>query len=854
MSKTIPCALTAITTLALTTSLASAVTYDGPATGSWNIPAHWDTGSVPSSTEPVLIDARAQNSTVELNINTTIGSLQIAIGDTLQLNNSFDLIVGPTTSVDNNGTIITQASSGTTVLNVQGFAIQGTGEIILNHPTVAQILTTDQVLLHDTAHTIRGAGRILNNTGGMNNLGSIIAQGATALTINPNAQGYTQSDTATLRAEGTGGLTFDDGTFTLGQSTIDILDGSRLTTSSGTEIIGGRFATTGSGFVQTANGTIFDAITLNTGARLNHLNVHDVTVRNGLTNNGTWQYQASSSSSITTFEGNQTITGTGEIVLNHPTVAIINTDGSTVTNAAGHTIRGTGNILSNVGSMINDGTIRADAASALTIDPDASGFTNSNAANLEATGTGGLTFAAGDFNLNSSTVNINNGSRLTLSPGTNIIGGTLQTSGSGHVITANTASLNAVTIAAGSLVNHLNVDDVDITNGLTNNGTWQFQASNSSSILNFIGSQTISGTGEIVLNHPSVAILRADAGSTITNDANHTIRGTGNLLNNTSGMLNLGTIIAQGPNALTIDPDATGFTTEGTLRAEGTGGIDFAEGEHTFVNTTLDILDGSRADALTNATLIDLDLVGSGTGTFHANNNSTFVRPTITSGTVNQPNVADATIQGGLTNHGIWHLDGFNVVTILIFDGSESIAGTGEITLSNSGVNAIRAATDVTITHGPDHTIRGAGNLLSNSSGMDNAGTIIAQGSIALVIDPSNLGFNNTGTLRAEGTGGLTLEDGLFTLNNTTTQVLDGSKITLASGAHLANGTLETLGSGQVITATGTTFQTMTITPGSVVNQNNSHQVAIVDSLTNNGTWNVNGFNIPTTITLSGTS
>ncbi len=824
--------------------------YVGPTSGTWSNATLWDTGLVPDASDDVLIDARAQISTVSLDVNATVRSLQIAIGDTLEFNNGIDMVVGSASSLDNNGSIQLSPFSLTSVLEVQGFGIQGTGEIFLSNGFAR--LVGQGVMLHGTAHTIRGGGRLLNNTAGMNNLGTIIADQNAAMVIDPSVDGFVQSDTATLEATGLGGLTFNTGVYTLGQSTVRVASGSNLTFGQvGVEVIGGRFLTEGSGELRTETQSVLDGVRFEAGSLVDHRNADTVTVRNGLVNDGTWDFDAFSLNTVLLFEGSQSLSGTGEVLLGSATFAKIQSDGSVLTHESGHTIRGGGRLLDNTGGIINHGSILADSAQVLLIDPDGNGFVNQPGATIEATGAGGLRLGDGTYDLNGTTVSVGNGSRLQLSAGVELVDGVVSSTGTGFIEVDNNTVFDGMTVAAGTVVTQPNGDDVDVKNGLVNDGAWTLAAFSLPTELRFMGAQTVSGAGEIVLQSPTFAQVLTD-GTVLTQAAGHTIRGAGRLLNNTGGMVNLGTIDADGTATLTIDPDGLGFVNQGVLRATGSGGLVLEAGDHTLTGTTLDVADGSKVEVRNSARVVDLELVAAGSGQMTVQNLSELVRPEIVSGTVIQPNNVDVVVVDGLVNDGVWRLDGFSLDTDLILSGTASITGTGEIVFSSSSFNEIRSLANVVVTHGAGHTIRGAGSLLSNTAGMSNVGTILAQASTALIVDPSDLGFDNFGVLRAEGIGGLRFLAGDFRLNGTTIDVLDGSRLVLANGARVVNGQLSTAGSGVVIGETGSVLEAVTLTAGTAFQQANNTTVTVVDGLVNDGVWHVGGFSINTNVSFEG--
>jgi len=124
------------------------------------------------------------------------------------------------------------------------------------------------------------------------------------------------------------------------------------------------------------------------------------------------------------------------------------------------------------------------------------------------------------------------------------------------------------------------------------------------------------------------------------------------------------------------------------------------------------------------------------------------------------------TMVNGLENKGTIHLNSTGGNTILNFNGGDqTITGTGTIVMSNNATNRILSSSS-TLTHGAGHTIRGAGNLLQNSGGMVNKGTIIADQSTALTIDPNALGFSNEGTITASGSSVIVLGLGSDSMTN----------------------------------------------------------------------------------------
>ncbi len=325
-------------------------------------------------------------------------------------------------------------------------------------------------------------------------------------------------------------------------------------------------------------------------------------------------------------------------------------------------------------------------------------------------------------------------------------GGILSTAGAGRIIAESGTSLNAVQIAAGSVVDQDNGHTVTITGGLVNDGAWNVVGNNASgslTSLQFSGTQTLSGSGEIVLNDdPQNTVRCTSDGQILTLASGATIRGAGELMGDYGGMINEGTIIAEGDNALIIDPDATdGFENRGTLKASGAGGLRFDPG--TFVNTgrTIEIADGSQLRLMNASTVEGGVLSGSGSAVIVAESGAKLDGVTLASGSVvEQDNAHIVTITGGLVNDGEWNVNGSTssgALTQVLFNGTQTLAGEGAIVLSDDTGNTLRPSTDGQIlTHVAGHTIRGAGRLFASYGGMINRGTILVEGSSGLEIQP----------------------------------------------------------------------------------------------------------------------
>jgi len=130
----------------------------------------------------------------------------------------------------------------------------------------------------------------------------------------------------------------------------------------------------------------------------------------------------------------------------------------------------------------------------------------------------------------------------------------------------------------------------------------------------------------------------------------------------------------------------------------------------------------------------------------------------------------------------------------ILFRGA-SLTGGGQVVLSDSDQNVIFGGSADTVLTNHDNTISGAGQLGAGQLTLINEGTIIADGSHALVIDTGANTITNAGTLESTGLGGLLVESnilnyGLLWANNGNLTVagdVSGSGHALISG----NATIE---------------------------------------------------------------
>ena len=766
--------------LLLAPSLASAaitdITWSGADNGTFGTAGNWTGGVAPGAGNRAVIDANGAH--VLLLSNPAAGGLSIASGFTLTRASAETadrtLSILATTTADtyfsNSGTIVSGGTSGTLTISVNG-----TGSVLTNSGTLEASTGTTlnfskgqstPTVLTNTGGTIKTTGTgILSFSGSANS-----ALGITGGTLS-NAAG-------TLNFLIRNPFTLTDVTFTNG-GTANFLEPA-LTSSGGygIKLVGGSSLTN----TGTINLTRNPVNNVNTGAKnagvssavnttsiTNSGTINITTVGNSatsgsgfggfdftsaeqtLTNTGTINLESQStthdvafSSAVTTGNG-VTITGSGgEIVLkvgiggSVGRVLITGSNGI-ITQSAGHTIRGAGNVGSGqVKTFTNNGTVKADDATyALTIDPrdhtqlatGVGSFINNGT--VQATGAGGLVLKDGLYT-NAGIFQIQSASSLAQNQGvifTNNSGKTLDIQGAWNSGTGGGGLIkNSGAISYNSSASSTN------TIGLTGSGTFTKDGS---------GSLTLNGanslTGGTTINAGTVVVATGSGGSftSATTNGNYTVTTT-DTTGLVVGQLVTGTGIPAGTVFITGITGSTTFTMSSNASSTQAGTTLTAAAYSTLGTGALTLAGGT------------LDL---GTG----------------SHTVGAVTLAGGTVSNGTLTGSSYSATGGAVSAILA--GSSGLSKTTTGTLTLSGTNTYTGATSVT-----------GGTLLVNGS--------LASGSAVTIGSSGTLGGSGTidGTANISGTLSPGNSPGILTFSNAVT-LQSGSTTTIEINGSTGRGT-----------------------------------------------------------------
>jgi fibronectin-binding autotransporter adhesin len=246
------------------------------------------------------------------------------------------------------------------------------------------------------------------------------------------------------------------------------------------------------------------------------------------------------------------------VLSDNPNNYVDSANGSTLTIAAGHVVKGSGHLGGYWGSslnIVNQGTIVSDAGN-------------------------GLMFYGNVLDNTAGLIDITQGSFFNAASGT-VSGGVIR----GHGIEAlygtnfqNLTVQGGLMLNTGTFTNVVFKDTNTITNGnvITMAGTTTVDGSlvlgtqGSYGVINLTGNTTLTGTGQTVLSDNPNNYIDSANGSTLTIAAGHVVKGSGHLggyWSTTLKVLNQGRIEASGANPLYAYTDSSdGFINQGFVQ------------------------------------------------------------------------------------------------------------------------------------------------------------------------------------------------------------------------------------------------------------------------------------------------
>jgi hypothetical protein len=451
---------------------------------------------------------------------------------------------------------------------------------------------------------------------------------------------------------------------------------------------------------------------------------------------------------------------------------------------------------------------------------------------------------------------INSGGQLTLSNGS--LTGGINGSGVFESASGTTDTLGNITIYQGTTFTTTSGATTDISgSAIVNKGTFVIDGTSSNAIVNLLTNVTLSGGGAVTLKTKSGTAFLRGGGFTLTNNDN-TIQGAGNIGDNAAlAIVNKGTIDANasGQN-LNVGQGGGGVTNTGTLEATGGGMLQL----FSKVTNTGGAITASGTGSVVNVdstTIVGGTLNTASGGLMQTVGSSDLNGVTISSGsTYTTGNGATTQLDSSLVNDGTFLIDGSSGNAIVNIGSNTTLSGGGAVTMKSNTGTAFLRGSGVTLTNTND-TIQGAGTIGDNA-----ALALVNQGTINANASGQNLNVNqgggvvtNTGTLEATNSGTLNL---IGAITNTGGAITANGGTVNIDNATITGGTLKATGSNVMQTVGSSDLVGVTISTGSTYDTANGATTRLDSSLTNQGTFLIDGsagnaiVNLGSNVTLSG--
>jgi hypothetical protein len=799
----------------------SIVEWIHPTGDLWSIGSNWNSGTVPTADDDVIIPAEhipggsglydvsivapASARTLTLNANNTTGGQVInhstlTIGETLTifndgvLNNSISNTVGMVSTVSVGGQI--ELLDQSSILN-SGLIKLGQGGDFKDQSSVTN------------SGTIELAGGTLNVQVDIANSGGIIqVDGDTTLKLNGAAiNGGTINDngpidvTADSSINGTSVDNGEDGT-----TTVDaLLNGGGVIVESGVTLTLDNVTVSGTIFVDTAAGA---TIQVDGGTTLT---LDDVMVIGGtITDNGTIRVDA------------ETTLKLKGVAINGGTI----NDNGTIDVTADSSINGTSidngeDGTTTIDALLNNGEVTIESDVTLTLD------------NVTVTGTTFIDTAGG------ATIQVDGGTTLTLDDVT-VTGGTITDNGTIQVDTETTLTLNGVAINGGTINDNGAIDvtaDSSIngsaTDALLNNGEVTIE----SDVTLTLDNVTVNGT--TFADTAGGAILQVGVGTTLTLEGGATIDG---------GTINDGTAIVDVKDVARIDSNATLNNGRVTIESGATLTLDDVTVNGTAFtdlapSSTIQVDDGDTL-TLNNASISGGAVTDN--GTIDISGAVTFQSGvTVNGGAMSIAKGATLDIENAVTGTGAT-LNGVNVINSGTIQVDAPGAGTTIISLMLDGGTTVTGGTLLIHVGFPVGSIEGTVEIGTGGATLDH---VTVTNNNSLTIDDSNTltlshvtingGIINAGTF-SDGLGGTIDVIGDSSINGITADngdgfttvnaILNNGEVTVESGVTL---TLDN------VTVNGTVFTGLDTS--SIIQVDDGDTLALNGAAINGGTIIVTG-------------
>jgi hypothetical protein len=788
-------------------------TWTGAVNQSWTNPLNWspskffpDNGSGGNTYLVRIDDAPGIDSVVDLQGLATISGLTLDLGDRIDLLNATSLrLDGDAT---NNGLINLQSSGAVTQVLVFApeVTLDGTGVLRLNGSSLERISGQNfgNRLINGADHTIFGGGSIGLNTIAIDNAGTIEASERLTFTVDPN--GNDNSNTGVMAASASGVLVLRAGTFDNTGGLIRAAAGAEVRFEGGS-ILGGTVQTEGDGAIRigSSNGRFENVTSL---AFVEVENARVLQLAGTIINDGFMLSRSTGSvTQLVVDTATVILQGTGELRLggNQALDRITGTAFSSVlVHDADHAIRGGGNIGQNVINIENAGLIEADVAGqVLDIDPNASLI---NTGVLRATADATLQLFPAIYTNTGALIEAEDAGSVILR-GAEIIGGDISSTGTGSIsVGSGNARLDGV--RTFGTIDVETARNLNLAGVIENEGLIRTNANGSVSQI-FVASPEVilTGTGEVRMGGSQTLdrITGTNFGFSLVNQADHAIRGGGNVGQNVINIDNQGLIEADDPaGALVLDPNVT-LLNSGSMRATAGSVLQLEPGTYQNAGGVIEAADGAEVQLL-GPDIVGGDLLSAGSGRFLVGGGNARIEGLQFDGVMDVASSRTLSVAGTLVNDGLIRTNADGALSVInILSDDTTLAGDGELRLGgNTSLDRVTGQNfGFVLTNDTNHSIRGAGNIGQNVIDIVNRGLIEADDPDAALTIDANASLENLGLMRVVDGSAMSISPGAFT---------QAGEVVVETGGTLdRNGTIAQSGD-----ATITVDGQMTVTNGSL--------------------------------------
>jgi hypothetical protein len=731
--------------------------WNNPAGGAWNDALSWDPMNVPATPgESAAIGLAGVYTVTIASISPNIDALAIANpAATVAINSARTLQLA---ALANDGTIVLNANGGGSsaklLLNADS-TITGSGTVLLSRAGSAARLETGAgvTLTNGPSHTIAGYGEV---QAALVNEGLLVAQTpGQQLTLRDNPK----TNNGLMAATDGGVLRLLTLELSQGAGAVLRADGGSVLLDPGDSqtIVGGTLESVNGGiFTREYSGTTtLEDVSLDGQLDIVSAGVVSVTGA-GLTNDGLVLVNSDGggSSAVLRLDSNGLLTGAGVVRLNATGAGALldSAEGVTLTQGAGHTIDGFGQINA---AVVNEGLVHADVAGK---DIRLGVRDKTNNAVMQASAGGILRLLSFTLTQGPGGELVADGGAVTLDPGDSqtIVGGTLRSINGGSITREYSGTTTLEDVSLDGQLDIVSAGVVSVTGaGLTNDGLVLVNSDGggSSAVLRMDSNGLLTGAGVVRLNATGAgALLDSAEGVALTQGAGHTIEGRGQIA---AALVNEGLVSANevGAELLLTGKDKINHS---VMQAVDGGTLVFLTQTMAQSPGGVLVADGGRVvfDAGDDQTITG--------GTLESHGADAFVREfsgvTTLEGVTSRARIeiqSAATLQAspaGMTNDGtiVVNSNGAGSVATLGVLGSGTIGGTGTILLGGSTSSSFVTAEPGTVaTLSAGQTVTGEGRF---------TGDVVVQGLLSPGL-PTGEVFATGGTLVLDA--GSTLEIGI---------------------------------------------------------------------------------------------